>query len=448
MFDSLTQSFKTAISKIRFSDDEKSLKRALDELRKALLGADVHHKVVKTLLTEVEIKTKRAGIGKDNFIAILKGELETILTSAGNQGFVYAPVAPTVVLMTGLQGAGKTTTTGKLANYLKQRGKKVLIVAADLQRLAAVEQLRQVGASIEVDVYSEEGVQNPVEVMQGALKKGKAGLYDVILVDSAGRLAIDDTLMDELRRVKEGCQPFETFYVADSLTGQDAVKSAATFHEKIGLTGVILSKYDGDSKGGVALGIAQLVGIPLRFIGLGEKMADFEVFIPERITNRLLGGGDIIGLAEKVSHVVDAKDAKKITQKIKKGEFNFNDFLDQLESMKKLGSLKSLMGMIPGMGQLSSAMKDIDLDNSKEIKRIRAMISSMTPKERETPSLLSSSRKQRIAGGSGLSIVEVNRFLKQFENAAKMAKKLSSKGGMNDLMAMMSKAQGAGQRPF
>lgn len=438
MFDSLTQSFKTAINKIRFSDDEKSLKKALDELKKSLLGADVHHKVVKALLHEVEFETKRLGIGKENFMMALQKHLEAILSTAGNQGFVYAPKGPTVVLMTGLQGSGKTTTTGKLATYLKQRGKKVLVAACDLQRLAAVEQLRQIATSIEVDIFADEGSQNPVDVAIRAAQKAQAGLYDVLLIDSAGRLAIDDALMDELAAIKKAVTPYETFYVADSLTGQDGVRTAEMFHEKIGITGVLLSKYDGDSKGGVALGIAYQVKVPLRFIGTGEKPADFEPFLPDRITSRLMGAGDVASLAEKMSAVVDEKEAKKITKKIKKGEFNFNDFLDQLESMKKLGSLKSLIGMIPGMSNIAQAVKDVDLDNSKEVKRIRAMIMSMTPKERETPSLLSTTRKQRIAKGAGLSIVEVNRFLKQFDNASKLAKKFSTKGGMNDLMSMLA----------
>ncbi len=444
MFESLSNSFQNAINKIRFKDDEKALKRALGELKKSLLKADVHHKVVKELLSVVERETKLKGIGKENFLGALKQELTHILTAPGKQGFVYSPTPPTVVMMAGLQGSGKTTTSGKLAYYLKLRKKKVLLAAADLQRLAAVEQLRQIADQIEVDVFADESIKDPVEVAKRALQRAKEGNYDVLIVDTAGRLAIDQELMDEIKRVKEVLQPDEVFYVADSLTGQDAVRSAATFHKELGITGVILSKYDGDSKGGVALGIAKQVGVPLRFIGSGEKMPDLEVFIPDRIVGRLMGAGDIESLAEKASAVIDEKEAKRVAKKIKKGQFNFNDFLDQLEQMKKLGSLKSLIGMIPGMNKMAGAIKDLDLENSQEIKKIKALISSMTPKERENPDLLNNSRKRRIAQGAGLSQMEVNKVLKQFKNAAKMAKKFSGKKGMQDLQNMMSQMQGGG----
>ncbi|MCF6201687.1 MAG: signal recognition particle protein [Hydrogenimonas sp.] len=444
MFESLSSSFQNAIGKIRFRDDEKALKRALAELKKSLLKADVHHKVVKELLSVVERETKIAGIGKENFLNALKKELTDSLTAPGKQGYVYSPTPPTVVMMAGLQGSGKTTTSGKLAYYLKLRKKRVLLAAADLQRLAAVEQLRQIAEQIEVDIFADESAKDPVEVAKRALQKAKDGNYDVLIVDTAGRLAIDEELMDEIKRVKDALQPDEIFYVADSLTGQDAVRSAAAFNDELGLTGVILSKYDGDSKGGVALGIARQVGVPLRFIGSGEKMPDLEVFIPDRIVGRLMGAGDIESLAEKASAVIDEKEAKRVAKKIKKGQFNFNDFLEQLEQMKKLGSLKSIVGMIPGMGKMANALKDMDLDNSGEIKKIKALISSMTPKERENPDLLNNSRKRRLAKGAGLSQVEVNKVLKQFKNAAKMAKKFSGKKGMQDLQNMMSQMQGGG----
>lgn len=443
MFDTLTDSFTSAIKKIRFHDDEKALKKALAELKKALLKADVHHKVVKELISRVEIETKKAGIGKDQFLDAMRNALYDLLKTDGNQGFVFAANPPTVILMTGLQGSGKTTTTGKLAHWLKeQKKKKVLVVAADLQRMAAVEQLRQITAQIGVDLYDDEATKNPVEVVQAAMAKAKNSLYDVVLIDTAGRLAIDEELMDELKAVRDAANPSEIFYVADSLTGQDAVRTAQSFKEQIGIDGVILSKYDGDSKGGVALGIASQVQVPLRFIGAGEKMADLEIFIPDRIVNRLMGLGDIEGLAEKTANVIDEKQAKKLTQKIKKGQFNFNDFLEQMESMKKLGSMKSLMGMIPGMGNMSKALKDFDLENSQEIKQIKALVNSMTPKERENPDLLNNSRKQRLAKGAGMDQMDVNRILKQFKNAAKMAKKFSGKKGMQDLQNMMSQMQG------
>jgi signal recognition particle subunit SRP54 len=444
VFDTLTESFTSAIRKIRFHDDEKALTKALGELKKALLKADVNHKVVKDLIDSVEIQTKQSGIGKDQFLDALRKSLYALLDVKGKSGFVYAPVSPTVILMTGLQGSGKTTTTGKLANWLKTRQKKrVLVVAADLQRLAAVEQLRQVCAGIDVELYADDATKNPVEVVKAALEHAKKVLVDVVLIDTAGRLAIDDELMGELAEVKAVANPHEIFYVADSLSGQDAVRTAGTFNEKIGIDGVILTKYDGDSKGGVALGIASQIQVPLRFIGAGEKMEDLEIFLPDRIVNRLMGLGDIEGLAERTASVIDEKKAKALTKKIKKGEFNFNDFLEQMESLKKMGSMKSIMGMIPGMGGMASALKDFDLENSGELKRIKALVSSMTMKEREDPELLNNSRKARLAKGCGLDIIQVNQILKQFKNASKMAKRFSGKSGMKDLQSMMGQMQGS-----
>jgi len=447
MFNTLTESFTSAIKKIRFHDDDKALSKALLELKKNLLKADVKHKVVKELIEKVQYDTKANGIGKDQFLDALRKALYELLEIGGSKGFIFAPNPPTVILMTGLQGSGKTTTTGKLANYLKNKQKKVMIVAADLQRLAGVEQLRQISAQIEVELYEDETSKNPVEVVNAALKKARNGIYDVVLIDTAGRLAIDDALMNELEAVKKAANPSEIFYVADSLTGQDAIKTATSFKEKIGIDGVILSKYDGDSKGGIALGLSSQVQVPLRFIGSGEKMQDLEVFIPERIVNRLMGFGDIEGLAEKTSSAIDEAQAKKLTKKIQKGKFNYNDFLEQMESMKKMGSMSSLMGMIPGMGNMSKAIKDFDFENSSELKNIKAMVSSMTLKERENPELLNNSRKQRIAAGCGLTQVEINRMIKQFKNAGKMAKKFSGPKGMKDLQAMMGQMGGAGAIP-
>ncbi len=443
MFDTLTDSFKGAIDKIRFYDDEKALKKALTELKKSLLKADVHHKVVKELLTNVE-KEVKGDVGKEKFLKALEKDLTRILTAKGNQGFVFASKPPTVVLMIGLQGSGKTTTTGKLAHFLKeQKKKKVLIAAGDLQRLAAVEQLRQICEQIDVTLVADEN-KTPEQIVKEALAKAKKELYDVVLIDTAGRLAIDDELMDELANIKKVAEPDELFYVADAMTGMDAVRTAQTFKEKIGITGVVLSKFDGDSKGGVAMGIAHQVGVPLRFIGAGEKMPDLEQFIPERIVSRLMGAGDLESLAEKTANIIDEKQAKQLSKKIKKGKFNFNDFLEQMESMKKLGSMKSIMGMIPGMGAMAKQIGDMDLDNSQEMKQIKALISSMTPKERENPDLLNNTRKRRLASGAGMSQMHVNRVLKQFKNAGKMAKQLSGKGGMKQMQDMMKQAQGGG----
>ena len=438
MFDSITGSIRNAVNKIRHQDDVAALNKATSELKKALLKADVHHKTTKELITAIELQTKSAGIGQDSFLKALKSELTNLLTTSGNQGFVFSNTPPTTILMTGLQGSGKTTTTGKLANYLKTRKKKVLVAACDLQRLAAVEQLKQIAAQIDVDIYFDDNEKDPIKIAIAAKEKATKEFYDVLLIDTAGRLAIDDELMTQLKNIKDTIKPNEIFYVADSLTGHDATKTATTFKEKIGIDGVILSKYDGDTKGGVALSIAHQVEVPLRFIGIGEKMPDLEVFIPDRIVSRLLGLGDIEGLAEKTSAIIDEKKAKEVTKKIKKGQFNFNDFLDQLSMMSKLGSMKSIIGMIPGLSQMAGPIKDMDFENSAEIKRIKALIGSMTPKEREDPELMNASRKRRIAIGSGLSEVQINKILKQFKNASKMAKQLSSKGGMKGLQNMLS----------
>ncbi|EAL5739999.1 signal recognition particle protein [Campylobacter lari] len=442
MFEIVSESFKSAVNKLRFVDDEKALKNALDTLKKALLKADVHHKVTKELLALVENDVKTNGIGQKQFLDSIKKNLEEILSVKGkNQGFVFASKPPTVVLMCGLQGGGKTTTTVKIANYLKLRNKKVLIAACDLQRLAAVEQLRQLTQVNELDLFFIENESNPLNVAKQALEKAKNSMYDVLLVDTAGRLAIDTALMNELKEVKAILNPDEVFYVADAMSGQDGVKTASGFNEALEITGVILSKFDADTKGGVALGIAKQIGVPLRFIGVGEKVADLEVFIPDRIVNRIMGEGDLATLAEKTAAIIDEKEAKKLNKKIKKGEFNFNDFLNQMESVKKLGSMKSIIGMIPGLSSMAANIKDIDLDNSKEIIHIKAMISSMTPKERENPDLLNNARKRRIAEGAGLSQMEVNRFLKQFSNAAKLAKKFSNKKGMENFMNMLQQAK-------
>jgi signal recognition particle subunit SRP54 len=438
MFESLTSSFTGAIKKIKIYDDINSLKKALTELKKSLLKADVHHKVVKDLIQKVEIEVKEAGIGQESFMKSIRDNLLQILSVEGNQGFVYGSKPPTVILMAGLQGSGKTTTTGKLANYLKMRKKKVLIAAADLQRMAAVEQLKQITSQIEVDLYFDDNEKDPVKIVQGAFKKAEDELYDVLLLDTAGRLAIDEELMNQLKDIKESVRVDEVFYVADSMTGHDTVRTALSFKEAIGLDGVILSKYDGDIKGGVALSIASQVQVPLRFIGTGEKIPDLDPFIPDRVVNRLIGEGDLESLMEKTSLVIDKKRASELNKKIKKGEFNFNDFLEHVESFKKLGGLKNIMAMIPGMNKMAGGLKDFDLETSEEMKKIQALINSMTPKEREFPSLLNNSRKKRLASGAGLNQIEVNKIFKQFKNASKVAKKFGKgKGSMKEMTRLM-----------
>ncbi|MBQ7271222.1 MAG: signal recognition particle protein, partial [Campylobacter sp.] len=305
MFEVISESFKSAVNKLRIIDDEKALKNALDTLKKALLKADVHHKVTKEFLNLVELELKATGIGQKQFLDAIKSNLTTILTAPGNQGFVFADKNPTVVLMAGLQGSGKSTTTVKLANYLKLRKKKVLIAACDLQRLAAVEQLKQLCAANELELFSIDGEDNPIKVAKEALNKANSGLYDVLLVDTAGRLAIDEALMNQISEIKKAINPHEIFYVADAMSGQDGVKSAGSFNEVLGITGVILSKFDADTKGGVAFGIAKQLNIPLRFIGTGEKVADLEGFIPDRVVSRIMGEGDLATLVEKTAAVFD-----------------------------------------------------------------------------------------------------------------------------------------------
>lgn len=445
MFDTLSSSLRSIASKIRFNDDEKALARALDELKKTLLKNDVHHKVTKSLLDQIAIQTREKGIGKQSFLDALQAALLQILTTSGHYGFIYASKPPTIVLMCGLQGSGKTTTSAKLANYLKTRNKKVLLVACDLARLAAVKQLQVLGEQIEVEVFSPDSMpaeSSPLAVAQAAKQRAEQGGFDVVIVDSAGRLAIDEGLMSELQSLRDSLRPDEVFYVADSLSGQDGIRSAQSFHERVGLSGVILTKFDSDTKGGIALNIAYQLQIPLRFIGNGEKIPDLDIFIPDRIVSRLMGAGDIVSLAEKTATIIDEKEAKNISKKLKKGQFGFEDFLAQIENVKKLGSMSSIMSMIPGLSQVAGQLKDVDLDNSKELKNIRAMVNSMTKKERENPDLLNGSRRKRIAQGAGLEVADINRIVKQFDMAAKMAKKFSQKGSMQDFMGLMGQMKG------
>lgn len=437
MFDTLTTSFRGIVNKIRFLDDEKALSRGLDELKKALLKNDVYHKVAKDIVLQVENECKKNGIGKDSFSKALQDSLYSVFN--GNYGFSFAPKPPTVVLMVGLQGSGKTTSSAKLANYLKLRGKKVLLVACDLQRLAAVEQLKQLANEIEVDIFIKENTK-PKIVAQDSIKFAQNSNYDVIIIDTAGRLAINAELMDELKEIKATTKADEIFYVLDSLSGQDAIKSADNFNKEIGLSGIILSKFDSDAKGGIALSVSKQINVPIRFIGSGEKIADLDIFLPDRIVGRLMGAGDVAGFIEKTTAIVDEKEAKRLTKKIKKGEFTFNDFLSQLENIKKMGSMKSLISMMPGLGAMGDALKNVDIDNSVEIKNIKAMVSSMTQKERENPSILNGSRRKRIANGCGLDVSDINRSLKQFETAAKMAKQMSSPNGVKNIMNMIKGA--------
>jgi signal recognition particle subunit SRP54 len=447
MFETLTNSFKNIANKMRFVDNEVSLKKALIELKKSLLKEDVHFKATKEIINQVESYFKQNDIGQDNFKTALTNSInDTLKTPNYKEGFVYSKNPTTNILFAGLSGSGKTTSIAKLANYLKQKNKKVLLVACDLIRAGAIEQLKTLGEQIEVDVFYDDS-KNAVakNIAVDGAKKAKNEFYDVCLIDSAGRQAIDLELMGELKELKKSVVIDETFYVADALNGHKSSEVAKAFNNAIGIDGIILSKFDGDSKGGVALSLAYNCGISVRFLGIGEKIPDFEVFIASRITNRLMGLGDIEGLGEKVSSVVDEKKAREIKAKLKKGEFSFDDFLSQMDMMKKMGSMKNLIGMIPGLsGNIGSAIKDMDFENSDQMKNIKAMIGSMTPYERKTPSILNPSRKMRIAKGCGLSDMAINRILKQFKNTAKMAKKFSAKGGgVKDLNKMVDDMSGA-----
>ena len=438
MFDTLINSFKNISNKIRFIDDEKALNRAILELKKALLRNDVHHKVTKDIISSIEGECRENGIGKERFNNALQDSLLNILE--GNYNFTFSSKPPTIVLMVGLQGSGKTTSSAKLANYLKLKGSKVLLVACDLQRVAAIEQLRQLAKSIEVDFFTKESNDNMKEVAKEAMEFTKNHIYDVLVVDTAGRLAIDEKLMNDLKDVKNITKAHETLYVLDSLSGQDSVRTADSFNKTIGLSGIILSKFDSDTKGGVALSVKKQIDVPIKFIGNGEKIADFDIFLPDRIVSRLMGAGDIAGLIEKTSAVINKEEALNLKKKIKKGNFTFTDFLSQLENIKKMGSMKSLISMIPGLGEMGEALKNVDIDNSKEIKNIKAMVSSMTPKERMNPNILNGSRKKRIAKGCGLDVSDINRSLKQFESAAKMAKQMSSPNGVRNMMNVLRNA--------
>jgi len=446
LFDRLTDSLKSITNKIRFVDNEANLKKALQELKKSLLKEDVHFKATKEIVTSVENYCKANEIGQASFKKALSKSITNILKIPNaNEGFVYSKNPTTNILFIGLSGVGKSTTLAKLANYLKQKNKKVLMVACDLVRAGAIEQLKTLGNQIEVDVYYDESTNNATQIAKDGTKKAKDELYDVCLIDTAGRQAVDQKLMDELKELKSSINVDETFYVADALNGHKSSEVAKAFNDNIGIDGIILSKFDGDSKGGVALSLAYNCGVNVRFLGVGEKVEDFEVFIASRIVNRLMGLGDIEGLAEKTANVIDEKKAKEIKAKIQKGEFNFDDFLNQMDMMKKMGSMKNIVGMIPGLNSsVKSAIKDMDFENSTQMKNIKAMISSMTPYERQTPSALNPSRKARIAKGCGLDEVAINRILKQFKNTAKMAKKFSKKGGgIKDINNLLDNMGGA-----
>lgn len=399
---------------------EINVAETMKEIRRALLDADVNYKVAKSFTDEV----KNKALGQNVINAIQPGQLmikivhdELAQLMGGEDAPLNLSGNPTVILMSGLQGSGKTTFSGKLAKKLKsEKAKRPLLVACDVYRPAAIDQLKVLGTQIDVPVYTEEGNKNPVEIAKNGIAYAKANHLDLVIIDTAGRLAVDEQMMDEIERIKNAVKPQETLFVVDSMTGQDAVNTAFEFNRRLNFDGVILTKLDGDTRGGAAISIRTVVDKPIKFVGTGEKLEAIDVFHPSRMADRILGMGDIVSLVEKAQQQFDEKEALAIQKKLAKNQFNFNDFLSQIHQIKKMGNLKDLASMIPGVGK---AIKDVDIDDNA-FKGIEAIIYSMTPAERENPAIINASRKQRISKGSGTTLQEVNRLLKQFEETRKM----------------------------
>ncbi|HKM93862.1 MAG TPA: signal recognition particle protein [Prolixibacteraceae bacterium] len=418
--DRLDSSFKILKGQGRIT--EINIAESLKEVRRALLDADVNFKIAKTFTDTV----KEKALGQDVLKAVKPGQMMVKIVHEELVGLMGVDSVdinikgnPAVILIAGLQGSGKTTFSGKLAKLLKEkRGKSPLLVAGDVYRPAAIEQLKVLGEQISVPVYTEEGNKNPVAIAQAAIKFAKQRGHDLVIVDTAGRLAVDEEMMNEISAVKKAIDPQEILFVVDSMTGQDAVNTAKEFNDRLNFDGVVLTKLDGDTRGGAALSIRSIVNKPIKFVSTGEKMAEIDVFHPKRMADRILGMGDIVSLVEKAQEQFDVDEAKRIQKKLAKDQFNFNDFLSQINQVKKMGNLKDLAGMIPGMGK---ALKDVDIEDDA-FKHIEAIIYSMTLVEREDPSLLNGSRRKRIANGSGTTIQEVNRLLKQFTETRKMMK--------------------------
>jgi signal recognition particle subunit SRP54 len=427
MFENLTERLEGALKTLKGEGkiSEINVAATLKEIRRALVDADVNYKIAKEFTDTV--KEKALGEKVINAVSpaqlivkIMNDELTQLM--GGSTVDLNLKENPAIILMSGLQGSGKTTFSGKLASFLKsKRQKKPLLVACDIYRPAAIEQLKVLGEQIGVEVYSEPGNTNPVQISQNAIAYAKQNNFNLVIIDTAGRLAIDEQMMDEITRVKQAINPHEILFVVDAMTGQDAVNTAKAFNERLDFTGVILTKLDGDTRGGAALSIKYEVKKPIKFVGTGEKMDALDVFYPERMAQRILGMGDIVSFVERAQQQYDAEEASRLQKKIRKNEFDFNDFLSQLNQIRKMGNIKDLLGMIPGMGK---AMKDIDIDDNA-FKKIEAIILSMTPSERENPELLNGTRRKRLADGSGNSIQEVNQFIKQFDDMKKMMKTMS-----------------------
>ncbi|MBR6962822.1 MAG: signal recognition particle protein [Prevotella sp.] len=432
--DRLERSFK--ILKGEGKITEINVAETLKDVRRALLDADVNYKVAKTFTDTV----KQKALGMNVINAVKPGQLMVKLVHdelaelmGGEAVQLQLKNKPAIVLMSGLQGSGKTTFSGKLANMLKaKQHKKPLLVACDVYRPAAIQQLKVVAEQIGVPVYSEDGNKNVVEIANHAIQQAKAQSNDVVIIDTAGRLAVDEEMMQEIETLKNAVQPDETLFVVDSMTGQDAVNTAKEFNDRLDFDGVVLTKLDGDTRGGAALSIRTVVTKPIKFVGTGEKMEAIDVFHPSRMADRILGMGDIVSLVERAQEQYDEEEARRLQKKIQKNQFDFNDFLNQIQQIKKMGNLKDLAAMIPGVGK---AIKDVDIDDDA-FKGIEAIIRSMTPKERSHPEILNSSRRQRIAKGSGTNIQEVNRLIKQFDQTRKMMKMVTG-GGMAGMRGMM-----------
>ena len=440
MFNSLQDKLDKALHSLsgRGKITEINVAETIKEIRRALVDADVNYKIAKDLTKRVQDKA----IGQNVLTSLTPGQLmtkivhtELVELMGGTQEGINLSGRPTIILIAGLQGSGKTTFSGKLANYLKiKKAKKPLLVACDVYRPAAIDQLKVLGTQINVPVYSEDANNQPANISENAINYAKANGFDVVIVDTAGRLAVDEEMMKEIKLVHQAITPHETLFVVDSMTGQDAVNTAKAFNDVLNFNGVVLTKLDGDTRGGAALTIRSVVEKPIKFISTGEKMEALDLFYPERMADRILGMGDVISLVERAQEQFDEEEAKRLQKKIQKNKFDFNDFLKQIEQIKKMGNLKDLASMIPGVGK---AVKDLDIDDNA-FKGVEAIIKSMTPKERTNPEIINTSRRQRIAKGSGTDIQEVNRLMKQFDQTRKMMKMVTGNGMAN----MMSRMKG------
>ena len=438
MFNNLSEKLDKALHVLKGhgSITEVNVAETLKEVRRALLDADVNFKIAKEFTNRVKDKALGSNVlttlqPGQLMVKIVKDELTELM--GGDAAGINLSGAPTVILMSGLQGSGKTTFSGKLANFLKsKKSKKTLLVACDVYRPAAVDQLHVVGGQINVDVYSDKGNTNPVAIAQAGIAHAKENGHNVVIIDTAGRLAVDEAMMIEISNIHSAIQPQETLFVVDAMTGQDAVNTAKAFNDILNFDGVILTKLDGDTRGGAAISIKSVVNKPIKFIGTGEKMEAIDIFYPSRMADRILGMGDVVSLVERAQEQFDEEEARKLQKKIAKNQFGFDDFLKQIQQIKKMGNMKDLVGMIPGAGKM---MKDVDIDDDA-FKHIEAIIHSMTVQERTNPSVINASRKKRIGKGSGTSVTQVNQLLKQFDQMSKMMKMMQGGKGKAIMNAM------------